>query len=158
MSQTLRNHRLWRRSDERLNACQHFVDHASQRIDVGAPVEILFTARLLGTHVRRCSAYDARRCRRFAERALERPRDPEVTETRLSAGEENVLRLHVAVYQSLFMRVCQRGRYRTRDGHHFLNRQLRVSVEALSECSAFHKRKHEEELTLVLPGVEHRND
>src|SRR5678809_1649889 len=73
-------------------------------IDVAPPVVVALTARLLRAHIRGRPTHDARRRRGVPRCFHERARDAEVGEASLAARKENVLRLHVAMHQSLCVR------------------------------------------------------
>ena len=52
-AESLGDHRLRRWPGERRLAGQHLVEHAAERVDVGAGVDVALAARLLGAHVGR---------------------------------------------------------------------------------------------------------
>ena len=88
----------------------------------------------------------------------DRARDAEVREAGLAAGEENVLRLDVAMEHVPLVRRRQRGGDRLPDRHYLRHRQLLVALEARSQRSAVEIRQHEEQAPLVRPGIQDRND
>ena len=87
---------------------QQLVEHAAERVDVGAGVDLLPARLLRRDVVRRCRA----RCRSASARAdVERARDPEVGDLGLPLRrDEHVLRLHVAVHEPVRVREGERPR------------------------------------------------
>ncbi len=105
----LREHRHGRRAGERRLAGQALDHHAPEREQVGARVDLLLAARLLGRHVHR-RAHDAAGLG-DAARIEEAAREPEVEQLRLleaAAGQEEVARLDVAVDDAAPVRAGQR--------------------------------------------------
>ena len=75
----------------------------------------------------RCDAerrYEIRRCRCFGRGAGKSLRDAEVENERVIAGEDDVLRLDIAVDDSPRMRITQRLGHIANDSHRVLNGQL----------------------------------
>jgi hypothetical protein len=95
--EALGDDRLWRRAGERRFAGQHLVQHRAEGVDVGSRVHRL-AARLLGAHVGGCADRHARLGEPLAGLvARERAADAEVGDQRVAVGEQDVLRLHIAV-------------------------------------------------------------
>ena len=91
--------------------------------------------------------------------APERPRDPEVRDQRAPvAGEQDVLRLHVAVDHSLIMRVLERLRRFADDAERLGERQPPLPRQPGAERLALDVGHGEPEPAGGLAGVEHRED
>ncbi len=91
-------------------AHQHLVQHARQAVQVGAGVDRAAAHQLLGAHV--CERPD--RLTRGGQRLpggragrTDRPRDAEIRDEGLVPGQEDVLRLDVAVDHAVAVRVTQ---------------------------------------------------
>ena len=81
-------------------------------------------------------------------------RDAEVGEERKPVGQQDILRLDVAVYHALAMRGLQRGGELTREAGHIHRRDCALSLESIAKCFALHVRHHVEEPSRRLAGVE----
>ena len=101
----LRENAHRRRAGERRRPGEHLVQHTAEGVDVGPRIDVTFAERLLGAHVGDRSNRHSRlrhRVRRSGARAG--ARDAEVGEQRMStAGNENVLRLHIAMNDALLV-------------------------------------------------------
>ncbi len=98
---------------ERTRAGEHLEDRDAERVDVGAMIGGRVAHRLLGRHVGRCPERrsDPERFeRRERARRADRFRDTEVGDDGGIAGEENVLRVYVAVDDAGAARVRERLR------------------------------------------------
>ena len=128
--------------------CEHLEDDTGERVDVGGRADRL-PARLLGTHVRR-RPQDAAGCRQklraVQRRGAARVCDAEVGDQRDAVGEEDVLRLDVAVDETVLMRVAQRARDLAGEPQRFIQRQLPFACEAGAQRFPFDVGHHIEEV------------
>ena len=116
LGQLLRQHLHRRRAGERRGAGEHLVAHETERIDVAPAVELPLADGLLGTHVAR-RADDEPRARDGESSSLSVPlANARATPKSVSIArpvarvEQHVLRLHVAVHDTLRVRVAERAR------------------------------------------------
>ena len=144
--------RLRRRPAEGRLAGEHLVEHAAQRVDVAARVELALAHRLLGAHV-------LRRAERHP--GLGHPgaglaggeRDAEVGDERAAVVEQDVLRLDVAVDDAVPMGVVERARDLGGDPDGLADRQLLLAGHPVAERDALDERHHvEEEASRPLPN------
>ena len=116
--------RLSRGPGERRLARQRLVEHAAEGVDVAPMVDRPLPRGLLGTHVGR----RPERGPGFRELALgcagDRPRNAEVRHQRVISGEQDVLRLDVAVDDVVPVRVLECVRRFAPDPEHVFDRQL----------------------------------
>jgi len=125
---------------------EHLVGHHSQTVDVGPPVDLTVSRRLLRAHVVRGTDRDAGRGeRRGARRRGQRLRDPEVGDDHPApaALEQDVVGLYVPVNDP--KRVCgsQRVGRLQHDAARLVRRQLAAALELRPERLAVHIRHHE---------------
>jgi hypothetical protein len=150
--------RLRRPSRVRRLAGEHLIEHAPQRVDIGARSDALVARRLLGAHVvGRAHAEPGLRQPRARTRA-ERERDAEVGDDRLSILKEDVRGLDVPVEHARAMRVVERARDARGDAHGFVDGQLAFPVEPVTQTLPRHVRHRVIEEATRLPGVEERQD
>jgi len=97
-----------------------------------------------------------RRLGRFARRR-DRFRDAEVGHGRRAAGEQDVVRLDVAVDDAAAVRVDERARDVLENAHRFAHRE-RSAREARAQRLAFDERHDEERETVGLSRAQHRHD
>jgi hypothetical protein len=76
----------------------------------------------------------------------------------LVLGEEDVLRLHVAVHETLRVRVAQGTREIATDAQRLLHGELPLAREPLTQRPAGHERLREVERAVGLAGIEQRDD
>src|ERR1043166_9994291 len=84
---------------------EHLVEHAAECIDIRAAVQRLRSGRLLRRHVGRCSYGESGFRDRVAAGRRDRARDAEVHQQGMTAGEKNVLRFDIAMYDTASMSV-----------------------------------------------------
>ena len=135
---------------------EHFIQHAAQTVDVASPIH-LGARCLLRAHVCRRTDRDAGPGQRV--RDAECPSDPEVSHQHLTAtGEQNVLRLDVAVNHAVLVRVVQRNRGVVRDAERVSHRELFLPKQPVAETLAVHVRPGEPELAGDFARVEYGGD
>jgi hypothetical protein len=108
---------------------QHLVQHASQAVEVAAEVDRLGPAGLLGAHVGGGADRDAGPGHPLAPGLAHRPGDAEIGQERMVLGQEDVLRLDVAMDQSLPMRVLEGVRHLTREADRLGQPELLLARE-----------------------------
>src|SRR5882762_1440873 len=86
---------------------QHFVQNDGETVDVAPPVELV-SSGLLRAHVLHGPDDDTRAGHAGRVRFADRARNAEVADDGMARFEQNVLRLDVAVYDVLAVRVEQR--------------------------------------------------
>ena len=72
---------------------------------------------------------------RSLRRPLSASRDAEVRHHRVALGEQDVLRLDVAVHDAVAVRVVERVGHLARDAERLVDRQLPLAVEPVAERS-----------------------
>ena len=155
----LRDDRLSGRAGERRLAGEHLVQHAPERIDVGARVDGALAHGLLGTHVlRRAERRPALGHARRLVGARGGEGDAEVRDERLALVQENVFRLDVAMNHAAPVRVVERAGDVGRDLHGVGNGQLPFAREPLAQRLAVDERHDVEHGALDLPGVDEPKD
>src|SRR5262245_57435148 len=92
---------------ERRMPGEHFVRHARETVHIGAAVNRQLTERLLRAHVAGRSATDLRGSPTLV--LTDGPRDAKVHEVHVSAVEQNVLGLHIAMQDPLTVGMPERG-------------------------------------------------
>ena len=145
-------------------AGEHLVDDAGEAVDVACRAEIGLPARLLGTHVLRRTdrESDFRRHRavvvRFLLGVAAGARYAEVREQRVPIGEENVLRLHVAMHEPLAVREIETGADFLRDAQRVFQRQLPRLGQTLAQRSSRDVGLHVIEQSSGFARVDQRDD
>ena len=142
---------LRRLAHERRHARDGFVEHARQRIHITATVKGTIT-RLLRAHVGG-RAGDRALLRDLLVRAVNRARDAEVREHRVSAGKQNVLGLDVPVHDTALVRVGECAGNFAPNAHRLLHGQAVVGAEPLPHRVAFDVWHHVKELVVRLPRI-----
>ena len=132
LHETLRDHRLRRGPREGLFANDHLIEHATETVDVAATVHGLAHG-LLGAHVRgRTDRHPALRERVEDGLAHGLP-DPEVGHERVPVLQHDVLRLHVAVDDTVAVRVIEGTGHVGGDPHGLLHRELPLDHEPVAQ-------------------------
>ena len=111
---------------------EHLVQHARERVNVGAAGDLLLRRRLFGRHVVRRSEREAGLGHPAARRRGDGERDAEVHHHRAPVVQQNVLGLYVAMDHALPMRVVERVGHFARDADRFVDAELRLAVELLT--------------------------
>ncbi len=137
---------------------EHFVEHTPQRVDVGAVIDGSGAGGLLGTHVgRRAHGHPGLR-QFFAARHRHRPRDAKVRDDGAPAGEQDVLRLDIAVHDVFAVGVPERVGNFLCDLDGVVERQLRFAIEPITEGFALDHRHDVIKETFRLTGIEDGQD
>ena len=112
---------MGRQAGERGLARDQLVRHAAEGVDVGAVIGRGIARRLLGGHVGRCPDGGAQLGERGTRRTLGGGRDglgdAEIGDDRGVAGEQDVVRLDVAVHDAVVVGVGERARDVAQDAH-----------------------------------------
>ena len=156
--ETLINERRKRRPLEWQLARQHFVQHARERIHVAARIKTRLAHSLLGTHVRGRAHHQARLRQRLFGHVARDVRDAEIHQHRLAFVQQDVLRLDIAMHESLAVRMIERSRDLARDLQRFVHGQPLSCVQHLAQRLSAHVRHHVIEEIPCLPGIVERQD
>ena len=89
---------------------------------------------------------------------MERLGDAEVGDDRRAAGEQDVLRLDVAVHDAVRVRVLERARHVAQHRHGRVRREPPVAAEPRAQRLALDERHRVVRQPVALPGGEHRHD
>ena len=154
----LRDDRLNRSPAERRFAGQHLVKHRAERVHVGALVDVLLSHGLLGCHVLRSSEGEARLRHARLARVMHGERDAKVGDDGAAVLQEHVLRLDVAMYDAVAVRVVERAGHLGRDSERLGNCELLFRVEPVAKSVALDERHHVEEQAIRGAAVEQRQD
>ena len=125
---------------------QHLVHDAREAVDVALVAEARLPARLFRAHVFRGSDGDTRvrhdigRRRHSGDGAG--ARDAEVREHRVPVGEQDVLRLHVAMDETVAVGVVEPRPDFLRDAQGVLDREPRLPLQSLPQRSSGDVRLH----------------
>ena len=146
------------RATQRRLTGEHLVQDAAERIDIARHADIAVTRGLLGTHVLRSPQCDAALRDRLDSLPCCNVRNPEIRQQCMIVREQDVLGLHVAVHETVPVRVVQAGAYFSRDANGFIDWQPLPALEAVSQRPTRNERGHIIEEPLRLPGIDERND
>ena len=116
-------------------ARQHLVQHAAERVDVGARGDLLLGGRLLGAHVVRRAERQAGLGHPPAGRRAHRQRDAEVGDHRPAVLQQDVLGLDVAVDHAVAVRVVERVGHVGGDPHRLVDAELGLAIELARAAS-----------------------
>ena len=154
----LRHQLLHSRSAERGLAGQQLVEQVGQAVLIAARVRPL-AADLFRAQVRECSrnrpGHCLMPCGRFQ---IQRPCESEVGHDGVTAGQQNVLRLDVAMYDAARVRVRESIRDLGGQPHAFGGRDAAVAVQTIAQRLALDERHNEEKRAVRLTRVVHRQD
>ena len=154
--------RLRARARERRLTREHLVEYRRERVDVRARIDSFLPARLLRAHILGGTHRDSRpRNRRptGSGAALEEDLgDAEVAHHRVSAGEQDVAGLDIAVNHPALMRVFQGIAHFGSDADRLLHREWSVALQPIVQRFALHVFHHIEEQAVGLIGFEQRHD
>ena len=137
---------------------KHFVADARERINVAARADVFLRRRLFRRHVERGAERQARFGQAAASGRAHCERDAEVGHHRPAVGEENVLRLDVAMDDALFVRVVQCIGDVGGDLHRVVDADLRLAIELRTQRLAIDERHHVEQESVDFPAVEQRQN
>src|SRR6185295_2042262 len=116
-------------SSERRLSREHLVEDAAEAVDVAASVDVGIRHPLLWTHVRRRTQRYTRRCQLLRSECAGGARNPEIGEESLPVLDKDVLRLDVAVDDSVAMRMIERACDLAGDAQRFVERELSLAIE-----------------------------
>src|SRR5687768_2071978 len=155
---------LWIEAAEGSSSSKQLVRDDAESIDVGPRIDHRVGCCLLRRHVGRCAE-------RHAERGESGPAsrsligctaqclgDTEISDECVTAGNENVLRLYVAMNDSLRMRVAESISDLAQDPRRFLHRQLTSARESVTQVLAVDERHRVVEEISACTGGEERYD
>src|SRR5688572_13441224 len=152
---------LWIESAEWSSSSEQLVPDDAESIDVGPRIDHRVGCGLLGRHVGRCAERHAERgesrpaSRSFIGCAAQCFGDTEIGDECVTAGNENVLRLYVAMNDSLRMRVAESIGDLAQDPRRFLHRQLTSARETVTQVLAVDERHRVvEEISACTGGEE----
>ncbi len=151
------DHRLRRRPGEGRLAREHLVEHGAERVDVGARIDVVSVARLLGAHIRR----RAHRHPRPGQLGVspERARDAEVGHEGAAVfSEQQILGLDVPMDHPVLVGVLERACRLARDLQGIFDRQLVLAPQPVAERLALDKRHGEPQPSRRLTGIQDRED
>ena len=143
---------------ERRLTGQHLEQHAAERIDVGAPIDLLRAAGLLGAHVRRCAHGQPELGEVGMVHAADGAGDAEVGDHRLALAQQDVLRLDVPVHHARHVGVRQCGRHVAHDRERVGERELRLAPHPLAQRLAGDQRHDVEHHALGPTRVVERHE
>ena len=158
MSDLLRHRGARRFSLEGRLARQHFVDDAGQAVDVAGNANVLLPGCLLRTHVLRGPQRQTVERQRLALVRGVDVGDAEIRKQRMVVREENVLRLHVAVHETVAVRVVECGTNFLCDAQRVVDGQLLLAVQPVAQRSTRHERGDVIQGAARLARVYQRND
>ena len=150
--------RLHRRAGERCLAHQHLVGHRGKRIHVASRVDRALAHGLLGAHVLRRAETQAGLRHALTAGSLHGERDAEVGHQRVSALQQDVLGLDVAVDHAESVRMLQRVGHLARDQQCLVHSELAIPLEPRAQRLARHQRHHVVEQPVDLARVQQRQD
>src|SRR6185437_13126364 len=152
----LRDDGLCGGSGERCITAQHLICHGAERVDVGARTNVALTHRLFGRHVLRSAERETRLRHALTAGLRYRERDSKVGDETVTALEQNIFRLYVAVNDAAPVRILQRVGGLRCDANSVSDRELLVPVQAAAQRFAFHKRHDVEQESVSGAAVEQR--
>ncbi len=154
--ETLRHDRLGGGAGVRGLAGEHFVQHHTERVDVGSRIYLALAGGLLGTHVCRCADHDPGFGEPFAGRRLRQgPSDAEIGHHRLAIAEQDVLGLDVAVNYTVAVGIVEGEPYLAGDSLGVLDWELPLPRETLPQRFALDEwhREPEQGRAVLRTGV-----
>ena len=143
--------------EERNAPGETFVEHQTERVQVGPPVELL-AAHLLGREVLRRAHHDVV-ARQVGIGRLEALGDPEVGQQDAPVGgDHDVAGLDVAVHEAGLVRVVERQRDAGADVTREFGAEALLRVEQLAQALALDELHHHRLATVLVEHVVHRDD
>ena len=137
---------------------QHLVQHASEAIDVAAAVELLTARRLLRAHVPRGTDDEPGLGQPIAAGCGNRSGDPKVGNQRMTAAQEDVLRLDVAVDHVMAVGVAERVCYLAGQLQRLVERELPFADQTNAQRRTFNIGHDVVEEAIRLARVVERED
>ena len=129
-----------------------------ERVHVAARVDGAVARGLLGTHVLRRAERESGLREAIASRLGDGERDAEVGQHRLAFLKQDVLRLDVAVHQSLSVRVVERARDLLGDRERLVEAELVLALQLLPQRFAANVRQHVVEHAVRVARVDEREN
>ena len=158
LGEMLRQHLARTAAGEWRLAGEHLVHDARQRVHVAPRVELSFAGCLLGAHVGGRPDGDPRvRDARLPLLLPHGARDAEVREQCLSVGEEDVLRLHVAVHETRAVREVEACPHLLGNAHDVAHRHASAAREPVAQRAVRDVRGHEIQESIRLARVDERH-
>src|SRR5262249_52796684 len=109
LGELTRQHLLRRFTRMRRRSTEHLVEHARERVDIAAEIDVRIATRLLGTHVQRRADGEPGDRESMRGGLFYGARDAEVGDDRVPLEKEDVLGLDVAVDDVTRMRIGERA-------------------------------------------------
>ena len=138
---------------------EHLEQHATETIGIAPPVELFVAHQLFGAHVGWSPRTAPSRARKLANAGeIDRTRNSEVGENRMTGRQQNVLRLDVAMDDALGVCVGQRVGDVAGDVARNAGDELSLAIDPLAQSFAAHVRHHIVEECLDVPRVVKREN
>ena len=158
LRQQLRDDGLDGRAGKRGFAGEHLVRDRTKRIQIRVKIHPFLAHRLLGAHVLRRAERQSGLRHARAARVLHGEGDAKIGEQRVPALQQDVLRLDVAMHDTQAVRIAERVGHFTGDPQRLVDRELRVTRQAISQCFTRDKRHHVEQQSLHFTAVQQREN
>ena len=153
-----RDHLPRRRAQERRVSGEHLVGNAAETVEVAATVEVRIRRCLLGTHVARRPHRDPRLGQAVPLRSGNRPTDAKIHDQCVSAAQQDVFWLDVAVDDVVAVGVAQRVGDFADDRDRLVERELPLAEQPGPQRLALHERHGVIEGAAGLTAVVQRHD
>lgn len=127
--------RLCRRPGERRLTREHLVGHGSEGVDIASCIDVALTRSLFRAHVLRSSQRQAGLSQPATARVRDRDCDSEIGDDRLPIVKEDVLRLDIAVNDSVSMCVVECAGDFARQPHCLIDWKLPLAMQPAAEDS-----------------------
>jgi len=137
---------------------EHLVENAREPVNIAGDAHIYLAGCLLGTHVLRCAEHEAAQREGLVGALGGNVGNAEIGEQGVVVGEQNVLRLYIAMHETISVRVIQSGADLVRDAERVVDRQLLLAIEPVAERSAGDIWRHVPERAVGFAGIDQRND
>jgi hypothetical protein len=157
-TQALRQDRLRRGAAKGWLAGKHLVQNHPERVDVGPPIQLALTSRLLRAHVRQRPDGEPGLGEALAVLLLQRSGDAEIGNQGMALRQEDVLGLHISVHDTLAMRIIEGIGDFAGKAKCILNRHLSFPEQSLPQRLALDVRHRVPQLAGGFARVEHRED
>ena len=148
---------MWCRPRVRRASGKHFVQHATERIDVCPSIHFFLAKRLLRRHVGRCAERETGLRKRRSGR-FHRSRNAKIRDKRMPVGEQNVLWLDVAMNDTVLVRIRQRVGHLTGVVEGGGDRERTIAPHSRPQGLAIHERHEVVEEPVDLAGIDQRHD
>jgi hypothetical protein len=125
-----RDDSLHRITSVRRLACKHLVSHRSKGVEIAARIYLALAGGLLGTHVLRSAKRQSSLREPPTTSARYSESNSKISYERMTIVKENVLRLYVAMYHAVTVRIPKSASHFARNAKRVIHRQLTLAVEA----------------------------